>query len=96
MKYKVFIEDLLEICSVAQLLFTRTPEFLINTQNFDKFTQSFDNPKDAINFVTNFLSDIDEEIFREDWTIFVVVVDDKEIINIHQYNHRLELVEELF
>lgn len=96
MKYKVLIEDLLEICTIAQLLFTRTKDELVSYQDYDKFIKTFKSLKDAKAYIKEFFSDIDEEFYKECWVAFVVVIKDDELVNVKEYNHNAKLVEELF
>lgn len=96
MTYRVFIEDFLEFCTIAQLLYFRNRSELVSCQDFDKFVKTFKSLKDAKAYIKEFFSDIDEEVYKECWVAFVVVIKDDEVINIQEYNHDAKLVEELF
>jgi hypothetical protein len=97
MKYKVLIEDTLEICSIAQLLFYRTKEYLLDYSS-DNFSGTFDSMEEAKEFIKYFFRDdkYDEEFYKEDWTPFIIVVEDNVITTIERYNYKLEFVEEVY
>lgn len=94
-KFKVLIEDVEEIGSIAQLLFHRTKEEIINYLS-DEFSSTFDSEEEALAFIKRFFDDIDEDFYKELWLPFIVVIKENNIINIEQYNYNLELVDEVF
>lgn len=94
-KFKVLIEDVEEISNIAQLLFHRTKEEIINYLS-DEFSSTFDSEDEALTFIKRFFDDIDEDFYKELWLPFIVVIKENNIINIEQYNYNLELVDEVF
>jgi hypothetical protein len=98
MKYKVMIEDALEICNIGDLLLNKTKEELLDDSD-GYFSATFNSFEDAILFIKKFYSEMEEACqaddcnYKEDWLAFILCFSNCDLLVIKKYNYKFELVE---